>query len=136
MITVLFACVHNAARSQMAAAFFNAIADPARARAISAGTNPGERVHPVVVRAMGESGLDLSRAVPKKLTPELAREAQILVTLGCGEACPVVPGARVIDWPVPDPKDQAIESVRELRADLEKRVRDLIKVEGLGPDGR
>jgi arsenate reductase len=136
MITVLFACVHNAGRSQMAAAFFNAFADPARARAISAGTEPGPRVHPVVVQAMREAGQDLSRAVPKKLTPEMAAQAQILVTLGCGEACPVVPGARVIDWPVSDPKDQAIESVREIRADLEKRVRDLVAVEGLGPIGR
>jgi len=136
MITVLFACVHNAGRSQMAAAFFNAIADPARARAISAGTEPGARVHPVVVEAMREVVIDLSAAVPRKLTPELASQAQILVTLGCGEACPVVPGARVIDWPVPDPKDQAIESVRELRSDIEKRVRELIAVERLGPIGR
>jgi len=125
--TVLFACVHNAGRSQMAAAFFNALADPARARGISAGTAPGDRVHPEVVDVMREAGIDLSGVQPRKLTASLARGVDVLVTMGCGEECPFVPGARVEDWPLPDPKGQPRETVRAIRDDIRARVADLVE---------
>lgn len=131
MKTVLFACVHNAGRSQMAAALFNQLADPARGRAISAGTTPGERVHPVVVDVMREIGVELSDARPRKLTDDLAREAQVHVTMGCGDACPYVAGARVEDWPVEDPEGQPLETVRSIRDDVARRIRDLIAREGV-----
>jgi len=101
--TVIFACVHNAGRSQMAAAFFNALADPLKARALSAGTAPGERVYPQVVAVIQEEGIDLSAARPQKLTAELAAEAQLLITMGCGDACPYVPGyaATTGRWRIP-----------------------------------
>src|SRR5712692_1978472 len=98
MTTVLFACVHNAGRSQIAAAFLNALADPAKARAISAGTHPGERVHPEAVAAMGEVGIDLGAAKPRRLTEALAQQAQLLITMGCGDDCPIVPGLKRVDW--------------------------------------
>lgn len=126
MKTVIFACVHNAGRSQMAAAYFNALSNPELARAVSAGTNPGSHVHPEVLAAMREVGIDLSGAVPQKLTPELAATAQMLVTMGCGDECPVVPGARRDDWPLEDPKGKSIDRVREIRSDVETRVRRLI----------
>ena len=126
MKTVIFACVHNAGRSQMAAAFFNAIADPKRARAVSAGTQPGARVHAEVVAAMREVGVDLSAAVPQRLTDELAAGADLLITMGCGDACPAVPGLRRDDWPLPDPKGQPIERVREIRDEICSRVSDLV----------
>jgi arsenate reductase len=126
MKTVLFACVHNAGRSQIAAAWFNQLADPAKARAISAGTEPGPRVHPEVAEAMSEAGIDLSGATPQKLTPALAQQAQVLVTMGCGDKCPYVPGARIEDWPLRDPKGQPIERVREIRDEIRERVTDLI----------
>jgi arsenate reductase len=126
MKTVLFACVHNAGRSQIAAAWFNQLADPAKARAISAGTEPGPRVHPEVAEAMNEAGIDLSAATPQKLTPALAQQAQVLVTMGCGDKCPYVPGARIEDWPLQDPKGQPIERVREIRDEIRQRVTDLI----------
>lgn len=130
MTIVLFACVHNAGRSRMAEAFFNEMADPARARAISAGTSPGTRVHPEVVETMREVGVDLTRARPQQLTPDLARRADLLVTMGCGDACPVAPGVRVIDWPLPDPKGRSPEEVRAIREDIRTRVADLIEREG------
>ena len=130
MTTVIFACVHNAGRSQMAAALFNRWADPARARAISAGTRPGERVHPEVVDVMREQGIDLSAAQPRKLTAELAAQAGWLITMGCGDECPVVPGARRDDWPLEDPKGKPIEKVREIRDQIRDRVRQLIEAEG------
>src|SRR5712691_1573749 len=102
--TVLFACVHNAGRSQMAAAFFNALANPAAASAISAGTQPAEHVHSEVIAVMREAGIDLGRAIPRRLTDNLADGTNLLITMGCGEACPIVPGARRQDWPLPDPK--------------------------------
>jgi arsenate reductase (thioredoxin) len=126
MKTVLFACVHNAGRSQMAAAWFSTLADPSKARAISAGTEPGPRVHPEVVEAMREVGVDLAAASPQKLTPELAQEAQVLVTMGCGDRCPYVPGLRIEDWPLEDPKGKPIERVREIRDEIRDRVADLI----------
>jgi arsenate reductase (thioredoxin) len=106
----------------MAAAFFRKYADPAKARAISAGTQPAERVHPEVVEAMRERGIDLSSAKPQKLTSELAQDAQLLITMGCGDECPLVPGLRRDDWPFPDPKDKGIEQVRAIRDEIERRV--------------
>jgi arsenate reductase len=128
--TVIFACVHNAGRSQMAAAFFNALADPDKARAVSAGTQPGERVHPEVQSAMAEVGIDLSGARPQRLTDELARSAGWLITMGCGEACPHVPGLRREDWPLEDPKGKPVERVREIRDEVRARVSALLSREG------
>jgi arsenate reductase len=128
--TVLFACVHNAGRSQMAAALFSRHADPAKALAVSAGTHPGERVHPEVVAVMREVGIDLSRVTPRRLTPDLASTARFLVTMGCGEACPVVPGARRDDWPLPDPKGRSLEEVRSLRDEIGKRVAAFVQENG------
>ncbi|MCC6673210.1 MAG: arsenate reductase ArsC [Planctomycetes bacterium] len=127
---VVFACVHNAGRSQMAAAWFGLLADPARARACSAGTAPGPRVHPEVVAAMRESGIELSEARPQRLTPELASRASLLVTMGCGESCPVVPGVERVDWPLPDPKGQTLERVREIRDAIRVRVLELVRARG------
>ena len=131
MLKVIFACVHNAGRSQMAAAFFNHLADPQKAQAISAGTEPGERVHPEVQAVMQEVGIDLSNAKPQKLTEELAKDAQLLITMGCGDKCPYVPGLRRDDWPLRDPKGLPIEEVRAIRDEVKRRVQDLL-VEGLG----
>jgi arsenate reductase len=132
MKTYVFACIHNAGRSQMAAAWLNRLADPTKARAISAGTQPGARVHPEVLEAMKETGIDLSSAVPRQLTDELARGAAMLVTMGCGEACPAIPGLRREDWPLEDPKGKSVERVREIRDEVRARVADLIVREGLG----
>jgi len=126
MSVVIFACVHNAGRSQMAAAFFNAEADPTKARATSAGTEPGDRVHPEVVAAMREVGIDLSAARPQPLTAELAGPAALLVTMGCGESCPFVPGLERLDWPIADPKGQPAERVRAIRDEIRGRVRQLV----------
>jgi arsenate reductase len=131
MRTFIFACVHNAGRSQMSAAFFNQLADPELAHAISAGTQPAECVHSVVVDAMREVGIDLSNAKPQKLTAELARNADMLVTMGCGDECPYVPGLRHNDWPLPDPKGQEVESVRQTREEIKRRVLQLIVQEQL-----
>lgn len=130
MKTVIFACIHNAGRSQMAAAWFNALADGAKARAISAGTAPGSRVHPEVLEAMKEIGIDLSDAKPQLLTDDLARSATMLVTMGCGEACPAIPNLRRDDWPLEDPKGKPIERVREIRDDVKARITDLLAREG------
>jgi arsenate reductase len=122
MDTVLFACVHNAGRSQISAAWFNQLCDPSKAVAISAGTQPGERVHPEVVTVMKEVGIDLSSAKPQLLTAELAGRASLLVTMGCGDACPYVPGLEKRDWPLPDPDGQPIETVRRIRHEIRERV--------------
>lgn len=127
---VLFACIHNAGRSQMAAAWFNHLADPRRARAFSAGTEPGSRVHPEVVTAMQEVDIDLSAGKPQFLSDELARSASLLVTMGCGEACPHVPGLRRDDWPLEDPKGKPVERVREIRDDIRARIVGLLRQEG------
>ena len=129
-VTVIFACVQSAGRSQMAAAFFNAMADPRRARATSAGTRPAERVHPEAVAAMREAGIDVSKAAPQLLTPELAKGVAMLVTMGCGDACPVVPGARRDDWPLEDPKGKPAGRVREIRDEIRDRVSRLVTGEG------
>lgn len=126
MHTYIFACVHNAGRSQMAAAFFNQLADPQKARAVSAGTEPSPRVHPVVLDIMQEVGLDLSHAQPQLLTDKLARNAAIIVTMGCGEKCPYVPGLRREDWPLPDPKSLPTEEARKVRDEVKYRVMELI----------
>ena len=130
MKRVIFACVHNAGRSQMAATFFNAMADPQKARAVSAGTHPGERVHPEVVSVMREVGIDLANARPQKLTAHLAKGVHLLVTMGCGDECPVVPGAKRADWPLPDPKGRPVEEVRRIRDEIRERVAGLIAAEG------
>ena len=124
--TVLFACVHNAGRSQMAAAWFTALADPARAAALSAGTRPAAHVHPEVVAAMQEAGIDLSRTTPRLLTPDLARSAALLVTMGCGEECPFVPGLAREDWPFADPKGRTLSEVRSSRDAIRARVLRLL----------
>lgn len=123
---VLFACVHNAGRSQMAAAFFNMFA-PAELHAVSAGTRPAASVHPEVISVMHEVGIDLSSVVPQKLTEEPAREAGLLVTMGCDEDCPYVPGLRRLDWPLPDPKGGSLEAVRAIRDDIRRRVLALVE---------
>lgn len=120
--TVLFACVHNAGRSQMAAAWFNQICDGAKARAISAGTEPAERVHPEVVEAMKEEGIELGGVRPQFLSSELARQATLLVTMGCGDACPFVPGLKKLDWALADPKGKPLETVRQIRDEIRARV--------------
>jgi arsenate reductase len=128
--TVLFACVHNAGRSQMAAALFNLLANPARARAISAGTQPSTHVHPEVVQAMREVGVELHDAVPRQLTGDLARRTDVLVTMGCGETCPVVPGATTIDWDIRDPKGLPLDGVRAIRDEIRDLVNRLIETKG------
>jgi arsenate reductase len=129
--TYVFACVHNAGRSQMAAAWLRQLANPDQARSISAGTDPGTRVHPEVLAAMNEVGIDLSSAQPQRLTDDLAAGASLLITMGCNEACPVIPGLRREDWPLEDPKGKPIERVREIRDDIRRRVEDLIRRENL-----
>jgi arsenate reductase len=127
---VLFACVHNAGRSQMAAAIFNRTADPRRARAVSAGTRPAARVHPEVVEAMREVGVDLAKARPRLLTPDLAGSIEWLITMGCGEECPVVRGVERQDWPIDDPAGQPPVRVREIRDALAARIQALVRHQG------
>ena len=126
MRRVLFACVHNAGRSQIAAGFFNALADRDRACAVSEGTRPAAHVHPEVIEATREVGIDLSGAAPQQLTDELARSADRLVTMGCGEACPHVSGLAREDWPLPDPNGLPMERVRVIRDEIRARVRALL----------
>jgi arsenate reductase (thioredoxin) len=130
MERVIFACVHNAGRSQMAAAFLSQMADPARVEAASAGTQPGERVHPEVVDVMREVGVDLSAKRPQRLTEELARGASLLITMGCGDECPYVPGLQRDDWPLPDPKNRPISDVRAIRDEIRSRVVTLVASRG------
>jgi arsenate reductase (thioredoxin) len=127
MKTYIFACVHNAGRSQMAAAFFNRFVDPNCARALSAGTAPVAHVHPEVVRVMREEGIDLAKARPQKLTHELVDMAAALITIGCGEDWPPVPGLKRIDWPIPDPRGKSIPTVRAIRDEIKTRVKDLLR---------
>jgi arsenate reductase (thioredoxin) len=127
----IFACIHNAGRSQMAAAWFNQLADPTKAQGVSAGTQPGARVHPEVLEAMKEQGIDLSNAKPQLLTDDLARDAAMLITMGCGEACPAIPGLRRDDWPLEDPKGKPVERVREIRDDVRSRIEALVRREGV-----
>jgi arsenate reductase len=120
----------------MSAAFFNKYADPAKAVAISAGTQPGERVHPEVVEVMREVGIDLTQAHPQKLSTELAQDANLLITMGCGDACPYIPGLRIDDWPLPDPKGQGIDQVRQIRDEIRGRVLALIQEELTAEDAK
>ena len=126
MATALFVCLHNAGRSQMSAALFER-ASGGRHRALSAGSvaDPGGRVHPEVVDVMREVGVDLSDRRPTRLTTELAEEADVVVTMGCGDACPYIPGKRYVDWDLPDPKGRPVDEVRALRDDIAARVEAL-----------
>ena len=129
-VRVLFACVHNAGRSQMAAALFNQLADPAKAEALSAGTRPGPAVHPEVREAMQEIGIDLASASPRLLTSDVARGVNMLITMGCGDECPYVPGVERDDWNLPDPKGRPLNEIRAIRDDIRARVSALIDARG------
>ena len=126
MTRVLFVCLHNAGRSQMSGALFERAAG-GRHEARSAGTTPGDRVHPEVVEAMREVGLDVADRVPQRLTDELSQWADVVVTMGCGDECPYIPGKRYIDWDLPDPKGRPVEEVRAIRDDIAGRVRELVE---------
>jgi arsenate reductase len=130
MDTVIFACVQAAGRSQMAAAFFNALADGSRARAIAAGTEPAPIVHPEVVQVMLEHGFDLRQQRPQLLTADVVRDAGLLVTMGCGEACPAVSRATREAWFVEDAKGKRVDEVRQIRDDIRRRVLVLVQREG------
>ena len=126
MARVLFVCLHNAGRSQMSQALFERAAAGTGHEAASAGTTPGDRIHPEVVEVMGELGIDVADRVPRALTDELAAWADVVVTMGCGDACPYVPGVRYLDWALDDPKGRPVEEVRATRDDITRRVEDLL----------
>ena len=126
MATALFVCLHNAGRSQMSAALFERAAH-GRHRALSAGTTPADAVHPEVVVVMNELGIDLADRTPRKLTRDLAEQADVVVTMGCGDECPYIPGKRYLDWDLQDPKGRPIEDVRATRDDIAERVRALVE---------
>jgi protein-tyrosine-phosphatase len=126
MATALFVCLHNAGRSQMSQALFE-LAAAGRHTALSAGTTPGERVHPEVVEVMRELDIDLSEREPQRLTRELAEQADVIVTMGCGEECPYIPGKRYIDWDLEDPKGRPVEEVRATRDAIAARVEELVR---------
>jgi arsenate reductase (thioredoxin) len=125
MANVLFVCLHNAGRSQMSRALFEQAAR-GRHTAASAGTEPADQVHPEVLVAMKEIGQDLSDQKPRLLTTELAQQADVVVTMGCGDACPYIPGKKYLDWELPDPKGMPVEKVREVRDEISRRVHDLV----------
>jgi arsenate reductase (thioredoxin) len=125
MATVLFVCLHNAGRSQMSQALFERAAAEQHT-ALSAGTTPAEHVHPEVVEVMQELGIDLSGRQPQLLTRELAEHADVVVTMGCGDACPYIPGKRYIDWDLPDPKGRPLQEVRATRDEIARRVQELL----------
>jgi arsenate reductase len=129
MTTVLFVCVQNAGRSQMAAAFFNAMADPSVARAVSAGTQPADQIHPEVIAAMDEVDIDLRGTKPALLTEALAADTQWLVTMGCGEACPHGSWGMRMEWELADPHGQPPQRVRAIRDEIRERVRQFIRVQ-------
>lgn len=131
--SVLFLCVHNAGRSQMAAAFARQLGGD-RIVVHSAGSAPGERLNPAVVSVMAERGLDISDEAPKKLTDQMGREADVVVTMGCGDECPVYPGTRRLDWDLADPAGLPVQAVRPIRDEIEARVTQLV-AEVLGPHG-
>jgi arsenate reductase (thioredoxin) len=126
MARVLFVCLHNAGRSQMSRALFEREAGPAH-EAHSAGTTPGDRVHPEVVEAMRELGIDVSDRIPQLFTDELSQWADVVVTMGCGDECPYIPGKRYIDWDLPDPKGRPLEEVRAIRDDIAARTGELVR---------
>lgn len=125
MARALFVCLHNAGRSQISEALFQRAAER-RHESRSAGTTPGDRVHPEVVEAMAELGIDLSERIPHKLSQADAEWADVVVTMGCGDECPYIPGKRYIDWDLPDPKGQPLETVRATRDEIERRVQALV----------
>jgi arsenate reductase (thioredoxin) len=125
MATALFVCLHNAGRSQMSQALFERAAN-GRHRALSAGTTPADRVHPEVVEAMRELGIELSDRTPRMLTTDMAEQADVVVTMGCGDECPYIPGRRYVDWDLQDPKGLPLEEVRAIRDDIESRVAELV----------
>jgi arsenate reductase len=122
---VLFVCVHNAGRSQMAAALLDHHAR-GRVHVRSAGSTPADRVNPAVVAAMGEWGIDLSREFPKPLSDDYVRAADVVITMGCGDACPIYPGKRYLDWELDDPAGKTVEQVRPIRDEIDRRVRQLL----------
>jgi arsenate reductase (thioredoxin) len=124
--TALFVCLHNAGRSQMSQALFERAAG-GRHTALSAGTTPGERVHPEVVEVMRELDIDVSDRVPRALTRELAEQADVVVTMGCGDVCPVLPGTTYVDWGIEDPVGGPLERVRAIREEIERRVDELVR---------
>jgi protein-tyrosine-phosphatase len=126
MATALFVCLHNAGRSQMSQALFERAAE-GRHRALSAGTTPAERVHPEVVEVMRELGIELADRKPKLLTRELAEQADVVVTMGCGDECPYIPGKRYLDWELEDPAGRPLYEVRATRDDIDRRVRELVE---------
>ncbi|WP_367325676.1 arsenate reductase ArsC [Streptomyces sp. HUAS ZL42] len=126
MPSVLFVCVHNAGRSQMAAAWLTHLAGD-RVEVRSAGSNPGEHVNPAAVEAMAEVGIDISAEVPKMLTVDAVKESDVCITMGCGDTCPVFPGKRYLDWQLEDPAGQGVEAVRPIRDEIKKLVEGLIK---------
>ncbi|MFB6850297.1 arsenate reductase ArsC [Streptomyces sp. NPDC056373] len=123
--SVLFVCVHNAGRSQMAAAFLTHHAGD-RVQVRSAGSAPADTVNPAVVEAMAEAGIDITAEVPKVLTVEAVQASDVVITMGCGDTCPVFPGKRYLDWELPDPAGQGVEAVRPIRDEIEKRIRGLV----------
>ena len=123
--TVLFVCVHNAGRSQIAAGFMRTLGAD-RVEVLSAGSAPKDSINPIAVQAMQEVGIDISNNVPKVLTPEAVQESDAVITMGCGDACPFYPGKRYEDWVLDDPAGQGIESVRVIRDDIKKRVEQLL----------
>jgi arsenate reductase (thioredoxin) len=125
MATALFVCLHNAGRSQMSQALFERAAG-GRHSALSAGTTPGDRVHPEVVEVMRELGIDLAGRKPRLLTRELAEQADVVVTMGCGDACPYIPGKRYLDWDLPDPSGRPVDEVRRTRDEIAERVENLL----------
>ncbi|MGW2389878.1 arsenate reductase ArsC [Streptomyces lydicamycinicus] len=131
--SVLFVCVHNAGRSQMAAAFLTHLAG-GRVQVRSAGSAPADAVNPAVVAAMAEVGIDVSAEVPKVLTVEAVQASDVVITMGCGDTCPVFPGKRYLDWQLPDPAGQGVEAVRPIREDIEQRIRGLL--DEIAPDGQ
>ncbi len=122
---VLFVCVHNAGRSQMAAALLERLAE-GRIRVRSAGSTPGDEINPAVVEVMAEAGIDLAGRTPRRLSDDDVREADVVVTMGCGDACPIYPGKRYLDWDLPDPSGKSVEEVRPIRDEIERRVRELV----------
>jgi protein-tyrosine-phosphatase len=125
MATALFVCLHNAGRSQMSAALFERAVN-GRHHALSAGTTPGDRVHPEVVEVMRELDIDLADRTPQLLTRELAEQADVVVTMGCGDACPYIPGKRYLDWELTDPKGLPVDQVRDIRDDIAQRIETLV----------
>ncbi|MEU5532105.1 arsenate reductase ArsC [Streptomyces sp. NPDC020362] len=129
--SVLFVCVHNAGRSQMAAAFLTHLAGD-RVQVRSAGSAPADTVNPAVVEAMAEAGIDISAEIPKVLTVEAVQASDVVITMGCGDTCPVFPGKRYLDWELPDPAGQGVAAVRPIRDEIERRVRSLVG--GIAPE--